>query len=109
MVKIAGSRIRIRIHSSEAWVRGPDPDPPQNVMGPATLLITLKNCNQSPFINVNQDLGTSELQGGGDRAGPPHHRPPDPQQQQAGGGPPVGRLLRIQVREGMLKQPRGRE
>jgi hypothetical protein len=52
----------------------------------------------------------TELQGGGGRAGPPHHRPQDPQQQQAGGGPPVGRLLCIQVREGMLKQgDRGRE
>jgi hypothetical protein len=31
-------------------------------------------------------------------------RSQDPQQQQVGGGPPVGCLLRIQVREGMLKQ-----
>jgi hypothetical protein len=40
----------------------------------------------------------------------PHRRPQDPQQQQAGGGPPVGPLLRIQVRGGMLKLgARGRD
>jgi hypothetical protein len=71
----SGSRIQIRIHQSEAWIRDPDPDPTKNIVDRNTGsdMVVLDRCRFYSRVSLSsyriKFVWLESIQGLGQQAG----------------------------------------